>query len=135
MAKTKEERYAYSRERTKRMRKIPGTREWYRRKYERVKATATRRGITFNIAFNDFIIIWEKQMCIFCGAITNLSIDRIVDSLGYELGNIQVACMRCNLYKRNYHVNHPLSEKDHLVIVRNKLIKQLKIIDHKINTL
>ena len=79
-----------------------------------LKATAKRRGISFELNENDFINWFNTQdkICVYCklpqseipkigdpNLRNRLSIDRIECSKGYLLSNIVLACCRCNMIK------------------------------------
>jgi hypothetical protein len=40
-----------------------------------------------------------SQSCVYCGSTERISIDRIDNSLGYVTGNMNPACLRCNLVR------------------------------------
>lgn len=84
-------------------------------KYQKLKLSAKIRKIEFNISEFDFSSWFncQERVCYYCGVDEDclkrvgrakgfLSIDRKDNSLGYCMGNICLACMRCNNLKSNF---------------------------------
>jgi hypothetical protein len=100
------------RERNRRLSKTPkGIFRGYRK-------NAKRRGILFNISFDDFLVVFGKS-CDYCG-MPSLGIDRVDNSLGYESSNIRPCCMVCNHMKRNW-------SKSFLIEHCKKIIKHCEV--------
>lgn len=87
--------------------------------FARKKANAKKDGVLFTIKKEEFIEWYEKQPleCHYCGLKpenfknlgdnllskkTNLDIDRIDSSKGYEVGNLVLSCGRCNMVKGGF---------------------------------
>ncbi len=87
--------------------------------YSRKRANAKQQNLSFTISKEDFIEWYGNQtlICHYCGLdpedfvktgdkfITNklnLSVDRVDNSLGYDLSNIVLCCNRCNSIKGNF---------------------------------
>lgn len=69
------------------------------RKYAMYKAQAKSRGIIFSLSFEQFMEFWQKP-CYYSGdAIETIGLDRVVNSVGYVLGNIVPCCKACNKMK------------------------------------
>lgn len=85
---------------------------WY---FNQVKRAASKRkNCLFNLDYQDILLIPHKQCC-FCGikikftktftqasGNQNASLDRINSSKGYEVGNIQWSCWKCNRLKSTF---------------------------------
>lgn len=82
--------------------------------FRHYKRSATKRGIPFSISYEDFKCLIIKN-CSYCGvgpsgtylphykmngAIRFNGIDRINNSVGYEIDNCTTACKQCNYAKR-----------------------------------
>lgn len=84
----------------------------------RLKASAIKRGMSFQIPFKDFRNWYDKQqkVCVYCGIdeeslktlgtfwtgknkYHRMSIDRMDNEFHYELSNIVLACFSCNQIK------------------------------------
>lgn len=80
-----------------------------RAKCNEVRARATRRGIPFALAPDDFTRLWKAagDPCPICdtpmlaGTRHKRSIDRIDSSLGYTPANAWAICYRCNTAKND----------------------------------
>jgi len=78
-------------------------------KYRSIVSNAPRRKISINITSGDFCNWYSKQekKCSYCERILiqgkrgndGLTVDRIDNNIGYELGNILLCCWRCNVIK------------------------------------
>ena len=81
--------------------------------FNRYKYNAEKRNYTFNISFNEFKNIVEKE-CFYCGIqkskystktvnyIEINGIDRLDNNLGYELHNCVPCCSMCNKMKQTF---------------------------------
>lgn len=75
-------------------------------KYTRYKRGAERRGLIFNITYEEFLNHWQSP-CKYCNdPIDTVGLDRIDNSLGYTLDNIVDCCTVCNFMK------HKMSAED-----------------------
>lgn len=74
------------------------------RKYRASIRYATRRGKSWNIAFEDYSILLSKP-CTYCGESlerkTAGGLDRIDNSQGYSPENVLPCCWNCNLIRSN----------------------------------
>ena len=87
--------------------------------FSSVKSGAKKRGITVAFTIDEFEKWWNEQpqICFYCkrpfelikslnDSVNNrakrLTIDRIDNLQGYSLGNIRLACYRCNQIKGDY---------------------------------
>lgn len=75
-------------------------------KYNRYKQSAKQRDKEFDLSYEQFMEYWQKP-CRYCGSpISTIGIDRIDNSKGYLIDNIDACCTKCNLMK------HKTNEKD-----------------------
>lgn len=80
-----------------------------KRRYTIYERSAKIKHIVFSLSFDDFLSLWGKP-CIYCGSpIETIGIDRVENTIGYELPNIVTCCKICNYMKRE------LSKKDFLL--------------------
>lgn len=64
--------------------------------YLRYIDSAVKRQIDFNLPFVDAISMWDNN-CYYCGdKIDGLGIDRVNNSIGYQIGNVVPCCTMCN---------------------------------------
>lgn len=64
--------------------------------FSNYKYNASRRGYAFCLTFDEFIFFWQKP-CNYCSAqIETIGIDRVDNSIGYEIGNVVPCCKVCN---------------------------------------
>jgi len=69
------------------------------KRYDDYKAGAKARGKTWNLTEEEFSELWQKP-CVYCGAeIKTIGVDRVVNEIGYEVGNIVPCCTKCNMWK------------------------------------
>lgn len=81
-------------------RKIPGGFAWYRRRYDRIKYSAKKRGYSFSLSFNDWKQLYLEEICYYCETPAEVtSIDRVDNTLGYTPSNCVMSCMSCNKLK------------------------------------
>lgn len=93
-------------------------------KYRMYKDAATTRGIPFKVTEEQFLDLWQKP-CYYCGVnISTIGVDRVDNTRGYELDNIQPCCTSCNKMKLDS------SEKEFY----NKLFRIIKHRNLKENT-
>lgn len=91
----KEYQKAY-RERWKKIGKTVGTR------YSVYKSTSKRRNIEFNLTKEQFVELWNKP-CHYCGSdIVGIGVDRVDNTIGYQVDNIVPCCSWCNRMKLNF---------------------------------
>jgi len=70
-----------------------------KRKFTIYKSCAKKRGIEFNLSFEDFMEYWQ-QPCSYCGdEIKTIGIDRFYNNKGYTKDNILSCCAFCNRAK------------------------------------
>ena len=83
-------------------RKIVGSKEWFSKRFNRLKDGAKKRGIEFNLTFKETCKIYATKNCYFCGdAEITRTIDRLNNLNGYNSRNCVMACLFCNKLKRN----------------------------------
>lgn len=92
-------------------------------RFRSVRESAIARRIDFSLAFDEFLLFWQKP-CTYCGSpITTVGIDRIDSGLGYVAGNMCSCCATCNYMKERMgvqeFVSHCLRVADHAA--RNSL--------------
>ncbi len=70
-------------------------------RYVMYKKCARHRGYTFTLTMDDFIKFWNKD-CHYCGdKIEGIGLDRINNSIGYEVSNVVPCCEICNYMKQS----------------------------------
>ena len=68
-------------------------------RYKQYKYKAKERGLSFELSFEQFCGLWQKP-CTYCGAsIDTIGIDRVDNSIGYNIKNIVSCCFSCNTKK------------------------------------
>lgn len=68
-------------------------------KYVAYKADAKRSGRNFNLTFEEFNSFWQEP-CFYCGSeIDTIGLDRVDNSVGYQLDNVVSCCFQCNKWK------------------------------------
>jgi hypothetical protein len=68
-------------------------------KYSNYRSIAKRRNIDFNITKEEFIALWNKP-CSYCGSeIVGIGVDRVDNTIGYQVDNIVPCCSWCNKMK------------------------------------
>lgn len=66
------------------------------------KNGAKRRGIDWNLTFDEFLSFWQND-CYYCNEpIETIGLDRLDPSKGYTLKNLVASCEMCNRMKRDY---------------------------------
>ena len=99
-------------------------------KYHKIKINLKKRGLSLDINKDTFIAWFDKipKQCYYCKAnltittgsskhtLTDLTIDRKDNNLGYTEGNLVVACRRCNIIKGSW-----FTEKQMLQIAKQYL--------------
>ena len=82
-------------------------------RYRQIKSRAHKRNIGLVISKEEFIEWFnsQKDICHYCssplteyknGSLTGLTIDRRDNNKPYELGNLALSCMRCNVMKGSW---------------------------------
>ena len=71
-----------------------------RNKYQSYYFRAKKHGRDMSLTFNEFEYLLS-QSCVYCGKQSNITIDRIDSSLGYQTDNCQPCCSTCNTMKWN----------------------------------
>ena len=70
-----------------------------RGKYTCYKSNAKRRGIDFELTFEQFESFWQLP-CTYCGTdIETIGLDRVDSSKGYLIENVATCCWGCNARK------------------------------------
>jgi hypothetical protein len=68
-------------------------------RFNHIKSGAIHRGYSFSLTFERFMNLWGKP-CHYCGTnINGVGIDRIDNTVGYELTNCVPCCKTCNVMK------------------------------------
>lgn len=106
------------------------------RLYKDYRAGATKRGKCFELSFDEFVSIMEKD-CFYCGLKPQLhpyeiqymqkktdpwkhtGIDRIDSSRGYTIDNCVPCCSKCNYAKHEMTISE---FKEYITFVYNKLV-------------
>lgn len=71
-------------------------------KWTHYKATAKRRGLPFELTFDEFSSFWQKP-CHYCGCeVDTICLDRVDSSKGYTLDNVVPSCVDHNLMKLDH---------------------------------
>ena len=99
-------------------------------KYRSIVSNAPRRRIDVNITCEDFCNWYSAQenTCSYCGRILiqgkrgndGLTIDRIDNNIGYELGNILLCCWRCNVVKGWWFSHKEMTEIANKYLMRRR---------------
>lgn len=82
-------------------------------RYRQIKRRAPLRNVKLTIGKGEFIEWFNSQanVCYYCGnpltgyrngSLRGLTIDRKDNARGYELGNLTLSCMRCNVMKGSW---------------------------------
>lgn len=88
------------RDKRRRERRIVGHPQWYRIRYEKLKASARKRGFIFELSHEDHRKIFDTPLCHYCEeANVTRSVDRKDNSMGYTVNNCVMACWKCNQMK------------------------------------
>lgn len=82
------------------------------------KANAKRKGIDFNLNYYEFLSFLNIR-CEYCGTIIKnfISLDRIDNSIGYNIENCVSCCKTCNYGKKNMELQDWLNW---IEIIKNK---------------
>jgi len=65
------------------------------------RRSAEKRGISFQLSFDEFMLYWEKS-CFYCGdTIKTAGLDRLDNNQGYHRENIVACCRPCNYAKHD----------------------------------
>ena len=83
--------------------------------YRRLVASATFKGVTNDLTYNQFVAFTLIKNCVYCGKFIEwikyskskegtkpYNLDRKDSSLGYSIENCVVSCGRCNQVKNNF---------------------------------
>ena len=69
-------------------------------RYANYKQSAERRGYTFDISLEEFMLHWNKP-CYYCGSeIPGIGLSRKDTTRGYFVENIIPCCISCNFMKK-----------------------------------
>lgn len=92
-------------------------------KYRDYKNSSQYRNIPFNLTFKQFETFWEA-LCFYCGIeIKTVGIDRVDNSVGYQMDNCVPCCKDCNYAKCN--VSFDIAKKM-IDFIQNKDFKLLE---------
>ena len=68
-------------------------------KYLSYKKGSKQRGYSFTLTMDEFMGFWNKS-CFYCGdEIEGIGLDRVNNSIGYEIHNVISCCSTCNMMK------------------------------------
>lgn len=70
-------------------------------KYRSIKSEAKQRSYTFDLTLDEYKDNFFNKPCYYCGDKTQNGIDRVDNSIGYELYNCVPCCETCNGMKSN----------------------------------
>ena len=76
----------------------PLTGEKLRQKFTHFKANLKHRDIESSLSFNDFVALFKKSECFYCGG-ESTGLDRLDNNIGYSLDNCVPCCRTCNRVK------------------------------------
>ena len=81
-------------------------------RYSKLKEDAKARNYSVDLTFAEFVEFQNKN-CSYCGgSLDRIRLDRVDNSIGYQLGNVVPCCWECNLVKgsrsRQEFINHCL---------------------------
>ena len=89
-------------------------------RYSIYEKAALRRGMEFDISYDQFIEYWDNQ-CHYCGQpIKGIGLDRIDNKKGYTLDNIVVCCKTCNWMKHTL-LNDVFIKQCKLIAIKHSL--------------
>ena len=72
---------------------------WYKR-YERIRNSAQKRGLEFDLTLDDIRDLKSQKVCQYCKReVEVITLDRADNNKGYIKGNIIPACIVCNKIK------------------------------------
>jgi hypothetical protein len=68
-------------------------------RYTRTRLQARRRGLAFDLTYEQFLALWG-QPCAYCGIeIDTIGLDRVDNTAGYTPDNVLPCCSLCNRMK------------------------------------
>lgn len=73
-------------------------------RFKSIQASARTRKIKFKLTAEQFVASFYGKCCYLCGD-EAFGIDRVDSSIGYEVGNMEPCCTRCNLMKNDTGLN------------------------------
>lgn len=86
-------------------RKIVGSNQWYRKRYDRLRGSALNTNRLFKLSFDEYKEI-RKTECFYCGQTYQvMTIDRVDNDQGYNKYNCVSACHSCNRSKNSVTIN------------------------------
>lgn len=75
---------------------------WWYRRLEKIKYSARKRGLEFNLRVEDLKEIKNADTCYYCSCVTDtITLDRKDNARGYVPDNVVPACYACNKLKSN----------------------------------
>ena len=82
--------------------KIRHSPAWFRVRYYKLRARAKKKGLEFDLLFEEFKRIKSIEKCYYCNMNNQLvTIDRMNNKLGYSKDNCINCCFLCNQIKSN----------------------------------
>jgi hypothetical protein len=89
-----------------------------RERFNNIKHKAKRRGKSFSITLKEYREHFYNKECHYCGEESSGGIDRVDNSIGYELDNCVPCCSWCNSIKMEH-------SKEEMLEHLNKIIERL----------
>ena len=81
-----------------------------RGRFHQIKNGAIHRKYLFSLTYEQFLTFWNKP-CYYCGNnIDGVGIDRMNNSIGYEMLNCVPCCIECNIMKNTKDLNQFLTK-------------------------
>lgn len=71
-----------------------------RKKWYQAKSNAKKKGKTFTLTLEQFVLLFDNAKCFYCGNEPS-GLDRVDNSRGYEINNVVPCCWACNTIKGN----------------------------------
>lgn len=88
-------------------------------RFSMIKSGAKRRGLEFELTFDQYVTDFYGRECYFCGELNCTGIDRVDPNFGYIKENMQSCCFNCNEMKMDRNI---IEFKDHIIKLYNKII-------------
>lgn len=76
----------------------PLTGEKLKQKFTQFKASLKHRDIESSLTFNNFVALFRKSECFYCGG-ESTGLDRLDNNIGYSIDNCVPCCRTCNRVK------------------------------------
>lgn len=90
-------------------------------KYSEYKSSAIKTKRDFELSYEEFLTLWQKN-CAYCDAtISTVGIDRIDSSVGYTIENCAPCCFDCNNMKSNRNLDQWLLKMEKILKFKGKI--------------